>query len=338
MKKVTPIIKRTRVHTERYDVCPHCRQEIYEKSTYVDDENYVYHRPCQEQGPIDILKPVKDFWIKLTAQAQGENMQFIKITIPLTNRTDIEMFKKVVNQGIDSHLEAFTKSRFSRGKGDVGEPRLILDFHVSELPLLVRRLNELGTEEAESWAQDIESQPEYKKTTPKVDNETDAVDEEVTTSRVKPTIVKMANGKFGLKIAKNDLNKVTMAVNGTKTTISKQAILALVAQHKPTAEELTLRHERSRSPMGTEVRKTLNMPISIFDLAKTWEDEGYGIALIDAQNNVAVDPYVDPNDYPTLMFTSAKDGAKSTDGKYYARFHSSILQEDKNHLNKSISA
>jgi len=53
MKTVTPIIKKTRVKTERYEVCQHCRQEIHEKSTYIDEENYVYHRPCMEKGPID---------------------------------------------------------------------------------------------------------------------------------------------------------------------------------------------------------------------------------------------------------------------------------------------
>jgi len=53
MQTVTPIIKKTRVKAERYEVCPHCRQEIHEKSTYIDDDNYIYHRPCMEKGPID---------------------------------------------------------------------------------------------------------------------------------------------------------------------------------------------------------------------------------------------------------------------------------------------
>ena len=53
MKPVTPIIKKTRVKTERYEVCPHCRQKIHEKSIYMDEDNYVYHRPCMENGPID---------------------------------------------------------------------------------------------------------------------------------------------------------------------------------------------------------------------------------------------------------------------------------------------
>ena len=51
-KKVTPKIKRTRVHTERYDVCPHCKEEIREKASYVDPEGYEYHRQCHDKGPI----------------------------------------------------------------------------------------------------------------------------------------------------------------------------------------------------------------------------------------------------------------------------------------------
>ncbi len=66
--------------------------------------------------------------------------------------SDYLMFVKVVNQGIDSHLEAFTKSKFQ----DSGT-RLTLEFADSELPILVRRLRELGTAQAVQWANDIES-------------------------------------------------------------------------------------------------------------------------------------------------------------------------------------
>lgn len=60
MKQITPVIKRTRVKTEKFEVCPHCRQEIREKEHYVDPENYVYHRPCQDKGPIDQIKPLSE--------------------------------------------------------------------------------------------------------------------------------------------------------------------------------------------------------------------------------------------------------------------------------------
>jgi len=58
MKKVTPVIKKTRTKTEEYEVCPHCNQEIREKEHFIDPENYIYHSPCYEQGPIDKIKPM----------------------------------------------------------------------------------------------------------------------------------------------------------------------------------------------------------------------------------------------------------------------------------------
>jgi len=58
MKKITQVIKKTRTRTEEYEVCPHCNQEIMEKESYCDPENYVYHRPCMEKGPIDKIKPM----------------------------------------------------------------------------------------------------------------------------------------------------------------------------------------------------------------------------------------------------------------------------------------
>jgi hypothetical protein len=58
MKTITPVLKKTRTHIENYEVCPHCQKEIMEKSTFVDPENYIYHRPCYEKGPIDRIKPM----------------------------------------------------------------------------------------------------------------------------------------------------------------------------------------------------------------------------------------------------------------------------------------
>jgi len=58
IKKITQIIKKTRIIEEEYEVCPHCKQEIMEKESFIDPENYVYHRPCFEKGPIDKIKPM----------------------------------------------------------------------------------------------------------------------------------------------------------------------------------------------------------------------------------------------------------------------------------------
>ena len=58
MKKITPVIKKTRVREESYEVCPHCMKEIGEKATYIDKDNYVYHSPCIVKGPIERIKPM----------------------------------------------------------------------------------------------------------------------------------------------------------------------------------------------------------------------------------------------------------------------------------------
>jgi uncharacterized protein (DUF2267 family) len=82
--RITPVIKRTRQHTEEYEVCPHCNEEIGEKSIYVDPDNYVYHRPCQDKGPIDCLRrpdeetmrQLYEGWAGRTKQAGGDMLAF----------------------------------------------------------------------------------------------------------------------------------------------------------------------------------------------------------------------------------------------------------------------
>ena len=87
-------------------------------------------------------------------QASGE---FLPITTPIGSPDD-KLFTDVVSQGIDSHLEGFTKSKFEIKNSSLGN-RKIFNFHKSEIPILIRRLEEIGTEEAQQWARDIE---EYK--------------------------------------------------------------------------------------------------------------------------------------------------------------------------------
>ena len=58
MKNITPVIKKTRTKTEKYEECPHCNKEIGEKETFIDEDNYVYHRTCYEKGPINKIKPM----------------------------------------------------------------------------------------------------------------------------------------------------------------------------------------------------------------------------------------------------------------------------------------
>ena len=76
---VTPIIKQTR--TETFDVCPHCLQEIHEKSTFmrvVGDTHYTFHRgECADKNPISSFTDEdarrafeKTVWGQQAAQAQ----------------------------------------------------------------------------------------------------------------------------------------------------------------------------------------------------------------------------------------------------------------------------
>ena len=76
---------------------------------------------------------------------------FLPITTPLGSADD-KLFISVVNKGIDSHLEGFTKSNFS-----VRDGRRIYNFAISEIPILLRRLEEIGTDEALQWKSDIEN-------------------------------------------------------------------------------------------------------------------------------------------------------------------------------------
>jgi hypothetical protein len=80
---------------------------------------------------------------------------YFEITCPIGSEDD-KMFIEIINQGIDGHLEAFVNSKFSVKDTSYGKRR-VLKFHKSEISLLIRRLQEFGTEEAESWAYDIEN-------------------------------------------------------------------------------------------------------------------------------------------------------------------------------------
>lgn len=86
---------------------------------------------------------------------------FIVITTPIGSQ-DFELFREVVNKGIDSHLEAFTKSVFKQ-EGN----RYHFKFHKSEKEILLRRLQEMAdateNEEIERWISDIENYDEMTK-------------------------------------------------------------------------------------------------------------------------------------------------------------------------------
>lgn len=64
--------------------------------------------------------------------------------------TDFILLERIINQGIDSYLEGFTKSSF---KSSIN--RLYCYFHDSEMSILLRRLSELSNEEESSY--DVDS-------------------------------------------------------------------------------------------------------------------------------------------------------------------------------------
>jgi len=84
---------------------------------------------------------------------EDEN-EFLPISAP-EGSPDDKLFMDIVNQGIDSSLEGFTKSKFEIKNGSLGNRR-IFNFHKSELPIVLRRLEDMGTPEAQQWKQDIE--------------------------------------------------------------------------------------------------------------------------------------------------------------------------------------
>lgn len=65
---------------------------------------------------------------------------------------DFKLFKSVINQGIDARLEGFTKSKFKFSEISL---RWYLNFDDSEISILLRRLSELETDEADQWIDDI---------------------------------------------------------------------------------------------------------------------------------------------------------------------------------------
>lgn len=81
---------------------------------------------------------------------------FFPIETPY-NSDDYKIMKDAVNQGIDSHLEAFTKSEFKKSPNF--NNKFLWNIHVSELPILYRRLEKLydetGNEDYMSIADDI---------------------------------------------------------------------------------------------------------------------------------------------------------------------------------------
>ena len=87
------------------------------------------------------------------------NKEYLDISCVVSSN-DFKIFEKVINQGIDSHLQGFIKSKFEIKK-DYLVNRLYMQFHKSEINILVRRLKELNdiefSENVFCWIEDIKN-------------------------------------------------------------------------------------------------------------------------------------------------------------------------------------
>jgi hypothetical protein len=78
---------------------------------------------------------------------------YLEITTPKQSY-DAKMFTSILNQPMDLSQEGFTKSKFHY-KQDEFHVRLVLNFHHTELPLLIRRLDEQGTDNSMDFSNAI---------------------------------------------------------------------------------------------------------------------------------------------------------------------------------------
>ncbi len=129
---------------------------------YTDGEIW-YNRGGQQLRNPEEYNPHSDGYTPFGDEGDGmyedfeqeETSEFLPITAPVGSPDD-KLFTDIVNQGIDSHLEGFTKSKFEIKNASTGN-RKVFNFHKSEIPILIRRLQELGTPEADQWADDIQN-------------------------------------------------------------------------------------------------------------------------------------------------------------------------------------
>jgi hypothetical protein len=124
--------------------------EQYAKSMAKHPSAIKIHLYFHSAKGMELVRSFKDD--KVTESLSSD---YLEITTPIGSSDD-KMFVEIVNQGIDPHLEGFTKSKFSVKDTSLGKRR-VYNFHKDEISTLIRRLQEFGTEEAESWAYDIEN-------------------------------------------------------------------------------------------------------------------------------------------------------------------------------------
>jgi hypothetical protein len=128
--------------------------------------------------------------------------QFFPITTPI-NSADDKLFSTIINSG------DFNKSTSGKIMNSLGERR-IYKIHNSELPILIKKLEEFGTEEAEQWADDIKN----------YDNNINEIVNEINEDISNPL---PDDFKSKQSFTKDDVNSILNSINAQNdSTISNQ--------------------------------------------------------------------------------------------------------------------
>lgn len=135
--------------------CNHCEKEISSKDVVELSPGFEVCRNCANIYYAKQSERGRNYGRYELGLEESLSSDYLEITTPIGSSDD-KMFVEIVNQGIDPHLEGFTKSKFSVKDTSLGKRR-VYNFHKDEISTLIRRLQEFGTEEAESWAYDIEN-------------------------------------------------------------------------------------------------------------------------------------------------------------------------------------
>lgn len=109
--------------------------------------------------------------------------------------------------------------------------------------------------------------------------------------------------------------------SGYKSQYADRVTVALKRKTKEPYRESTINEVLSRDDSGT--------PVDIFTYVDDWGNGGYGLALI-SPDDIVIDPYIDPSDYPDMVLSHSGNGAKVIKGKnkgFHILFHSGQLEE-----------
>lgn len=94
-----------------------------------------------------------DLYAKLKVAIREAQSEHFTMSFPAGE--DLDMLTEIWNQGIDSRLEALTERSSAKLQSTRFGTRMAFAIHPEELPTLIRRLFEHGSENGETLAGDI---------------------------------------------------------------------------------------------------------------------------------------------------------------------------------------